>query len=90
MMNSELEAYEIIREYIDSCSCQSHKETARTSLKFIKRSLERNQPKTVKAYKFITSVCPSCDEQIEKWMDFCPSCGQRLNWNKNQQKGEQE
>lgn len=26
----------------------------------------------------------SCNRDINKWMDFCPGCGQRIQWGENE------
>ena len=30
------------------------------------------------------SVCGACDEEIESDYDYCPDCGQRIDWEENQ------
>lgn len=25
-------------------------------------------------------ICPECTEEVERELDYCPSCGQRLDW----------
>ena len=82
-MSKELEAYDIVFNSFNNCTCQDGRFPIRSALDHIYKVLKRNEPMKVDLttecdwfYK-----CPNCGgHNIMERSSYCSDCGQRLVW----------
>ena len=84
-MSKELEAYDIVFNSFNNCTCQDGRFPIRSALDTIYQALKRNEPmkprtKTYTNGFFKLRACSVCDTTIEKEFVYCPCCGQKLDW----------
>lgn len=83
-MNKYQEAYEDVEL---TCLCIDNAERAKEYLSVIKELVERTTPKKPTE---ILLRCPNCNHKIGfdyymgKHVDYCPTCGQALDWSEEE------
>lgn len=42
--------------------------------------LEKQIPKKIKYNEHSQAICPDCKDTVFKFYNWCPECGQRIDW----------
>ena len=93
-MSKELEAYDIVFNSFNNCTCQDGRFSVRSELDTIYQALKRNEPMKPKvAWKneedknIVAYRCLNCNGSLGAKLDnkpmfpnFCRHCGQKLDW----------
>lgn len=88
-MSKELEAYDIVFNSFNNCTCQDGKFPIRSALDTIYQALKRNEPMKPIKYEFGGFQCPACgglhcqsynSDLSERNLNFCDDCGKALDW----------
>ena len=84
-MNKELEAIKRLEAIIED-EWLGIDTWLKNELPFIKQALKRNEPMKVDL-ETILSIrnsffynCPKCGKPLRRYYNYCPDCGQKLDW----------
>ena len=96
-MNKELEAYDIVFNSFNNCTCQDGRFPIRSALDTIYQALKRNEPMKVDLETIVSISfgdfynCPKCGEAvIGSYYNYCFYCGQKLDWSDDETEKEKE
>jgi len=90
-MNKELEALRRIKKshFIVMCLIDENRNIeTENAIETIEQALKRNEPMKFKTKHVKVSIddyriddfCPTCDKELYTTSNYCPNCGQRLDW----------
>ena len=93
-MSKELEAYDIVFNSFNNCTCQDGRFPVRSALDTIYQALKRNEPikpklvwKNEEDKNIAVFRCLNCNAMLGVKLDnkpifpnFCRHCGQKLDW----------
>lgn len=48
--------------------------------KEVKRLEKRDTPMKPTPYKKTIAICKSCEDFVDRWDNYCPNCGQKIDW----------
>ena len=78
-MSKELEAYDVVFNSFNNCTCQEGRFPVRSALDTIYQAIKRNEPMKPIKHNDSFGLCPICKQDLGR-TNFCGHCGQRLDW----------